>query len=95
MTGISEILVLILLISGILILPRMFKPAPAAKSKKTAAKSLSMKLRAGIAISVLYPAVSALVLKPWQGNIVLYLSAGLLPVALAWALIWVLAAKKH
>ncbi len=96
MTGISEVLVLILLICGILIVPRMFKPAPAnsgAKKKKTP-QLFSMKLRAGILVSIVFPILTAFVIRPWQDQLFLYLSIGLLPVAFAWGLFWVLAAKK-
>ncbi len=96
MTGISEMLVLILLICGILIVPRMFKPAPAKSgAKKNKAPQLfSMKLRAGIVVSIVFPILAAFVIRPWQDQLILYLSIGVLPVALAWGLVWVLAAKK-
>ena len=92
MTGVSEILVLILLISGILILPRMFKPAP--KQVKSKKKTLSKAKRAGIVLSVLIPITTALGFKPWSGNLVLFVCSGILPVVLAWAIVWILAAQK-
>lgn len=93
MTGVSEILVLILLISGILILPRMFKPAPkAVQSKKK--KPLSKVKRAGIVVSVLIPIIAALGLKPWNGSPALFVFIGIVPVVLAWAMVWILAAQK-
>ncbi len=95
MTGISEILVLILLISGILILPRMFKPAPKAKKKKAKPISLTIKLRAGIVISLLFPLLTALMIKPWQGELIIYISIGILPVLMVWAVIWILSAKRN
>ncbi|MEN8212343.1 MAG: hypothetical protein ABFR31_11545, partial [Thermodesulfobacteriota bacterium] len=66
MTGINEILVLVLLIACILILPRMFKEAPAkevSSSKKF--KNLSAKIRFSIVLTLAYPIVAALYLKPW------------------------------
>ena len=93
MTGVSEILVLILLISGILILPRMFKPAP--KQIKSKKKPLSKAKRAGIVVSALIPIIAAVGLKPWSGDLVLFVSIGILPVALGWSLVWILAVKKH
>ncbi len=94
MTGVSEILVLILLISGILILPRMFKPAPkAVRAKKK--KPISKMTRAGIVVSILIPAIAAVGLKPWSGNLVLFVSIGIIPVLLAWAMAWILAAQKQ
>lgn len=94
MTGVSEILVLILLISGILILPRMFKPVPkAVQGKKN--KPLSKNVRAGIVISVMVPMAAAISLEPWNGNFILFVSIGIMPVALAWALAWIVSAKKQ
>ena len=95
LTGISEVLVLILLICGILIIPRMLKPAPASAGRKKQIRTFGPKLRAGIVISVIYPVVCTLIIKPWQGDTVLFISVALLPVALAWALVWILSAKKN
>jgi cell division protein FtsW (lipid II flippase) len=93
LTGVSEILVLILLISGILILPRMFKPAT--KAVKRPQKALSKTKRAGIVVSVIVPILAAIGLKPWTGNLVLFVSIGIIPVVLAWAMVWILDAKKQ
>jgi hypothetical protein len=93
LTGVSEILVLILLISGILILPRMFKPAP--KQVKSKKKTLSKAKRAGIVVSVIIPIIAAVGFKPWSGDLVLFVSIGILPVALVWSLVWIMAVKKH
>jgi hypothetical protein len=94
-TGVSEILVLILLISCILILPRMLKPRPAANPAEKIAR-LPRKKRAAIVASVLYPVAVVLVVRPWEGQGLLLKAAviGLVPVALAWAVYWVSAAPK-
>lgn len=96
MTGISEILVLVLLICCILILPRIFKPQSAGlkQGKSVLPKSVSAKMRAGIVLSILLPVVAALVMKPWQGNLIAYLAFGVLPVALCWALFWILDGRQ-
>ncbi len=96
MTGISEILVLILLITGILIIPRMFKPEPKAASAalKKPVPVLSMKIRAGIVVSLVFPLIAALILKPWTGNLVIFISVSILPVLIAWAVYWVMTAQK-
>lgn len=96
MTGISEILVLILLITGILIIPRMFKPEPKASpaSLKKSIPVLTMKMRACIVVSLVIPLVAALVLKPWAGNLVIFISVSILPVLIAWAIYWVITAQK-
>ena len=94
MTGISEILVLVLLIACILILPRLFKgeTKKAASSKKI--KKLTAKIRFGIILTLIYPIAMALYLKPWHENLIGYLSIGVIPVFLAWAIVWILAGRK-
>lgn len=94
MTGISEILVLILLITAILILPRMLKPAPTRKGTALPSKKLGKKMRAAIVLSAAYPALAALFINPWDGNLLLFAGAGILPVVLAWALFWIFSAPK-
>lgn len=93
MTGVTEILVLILLISGILILPRMLKPQTAEPPGKKIAR-LSRKKRAAIVASILYPVAVGLVTKPWEGPLLQFAVIGLVPVVLAWAIYWVVTAPK-
>ena len=95
MTGISEILVLVLLIACILILPRMFKGEPAKKtSLSTKRKILSAKIRFGIVLTLVYPMAIALYIKPWNENIIPFISFGILPVFIVWAVVWVIAGRK-
>lgn len=95
MTGVSEILVLVLLITGILILPRFFKGEP---DKKTSSakmlKKLPAKIRLNIVLSLIYPIAMALYLKPWNGNLISYISYGIVPVILVWAVVWIIAGRK-
>ncbi len=93
MTGVSEILVLILLISGILILPRMLKPQPTENPGKKLVR-LSRKKRAAIVASILYPIAVTLVIKPWEGPWLLFAATGPVPVILAWAVYWIVTAPK-
>ena len=95
MTGISEILVLVLLIACILILPRMFKGEPAKKtSSSKKRKKLPAKIRFGIVLSLVYPLVMALFIKPWNENISPFISFGIIPVFLVWAVVWIIAGRK-
>ncbi|MGD9824515.1 hypothetical protein [Desulfobacter sp.] len=96
MTGISEILVLILLLLCILIVPRMIPPKPLARRKKTgpSARVFTMKMRAAIVLSAVVIIISALWTKPWQGRILIFMVSGVLPVALGWSLVWILSARK-
>lgn len=98
MTGISEILVLLLLIACILILPRMMKGVPAKRSNTSAPmiRKLGPAVRLGIVASILYPVVLLLYLKPWStGAYLSVISIGLLPVLVIWSLAWVLAGRKR
>ncbi len=99
MAGINEILVLILIIAGILILPRLFKPQPAHQSDRISfgdkIKNLSVKSRAAISLSIVYPIAMALYLTPWSSNLALYLLLGVLPIIIAWALFWILSGSKN
>jgi hypothetical protein len=92
-TGVSEILVLILLISCILILPRMLNPQPAENPKKKIDR-LPREKRAAIVASILFPIAVALVIKPWEGHLLKTAVIGLVPVVLAWAVYWIVAAPK-
>ncbi|MDA3917610.1 MAG: hypothetical protein PF690_11635 [Deltaproteobacteria bacterium] len=96
MTGINEILVLVLLIACILILPRLFKKDSAKKvsaSKKI--KNLSAKIRFSIVLTLAYLIIAALYLKPWENNPIVYLSYGVVPVFLTWAIAWIVTGKKN
>lgn len=98
MAGVSEILVLILIITGILILPRLFKPQPVARNTDTSLsdkiKQVSVKIRIAICLSLIYPLAAALYLKPWNSNLNLFLITGILPVIIIWSILWIIAGTK-
>jgi Na+/H+ antiporter NhaD/arsenite permease-like protein len=95
LTGISEILVLVLLIACILILPRLFKGEPDKKiSSSKKIKNLSAKLRFNVVLTLAWPMIMALYLKPWEDHLILFISYGVAPVILVWAIIWIMAGKK-
>jgi len=95
LTGISEILILVLLIVGILILPRFFKGEPDKKSSSTnKLKKLSPKMRLSIVVTLIYPIAMALYLRPWNQGLILFISFGIIPVFLAWAIFWITAGNK-
>ncbi|MCF6246232.1 MAG: hypothetical protein L3J69_02610 [Desulfobacula sp.] len=97
MTGISEILVLVLLIVCILILPRLFKgDEPNQKrSSPITIKKLGTKARIGIVLSLVYPVAMALYLRPWDGSLVSFISFGVFPILIVWAMIWISGSKKN
>ncbi len=95
MTGISEILILVLLIVCILILPRFFKGEPDKKtSSANKLKKLSPKMRLSIVLTLIYPIAMALYLKPWNQGLIFYVSFGIIPVFIAWAIFWITAGNK-
>lgn len=94
-SGIQELLVLVIIVLGILFLPRILnrgqaRPAVAAKPLVV----LTGRLRLAIAASVLWPAIIAAFLQPWKQDLFPYLYFGLGPVALGWAVYWVFTGFK-
>ena len=89
-SGIQEILVLVIIILVILFLPRILNRG---QEKRPAvprpAIVISGKMRLVIAASVLWPAVMAVFLQPWEKELFRYLYLGVGPVALIWILCWV------
>jgi hypothetical protein len=90
-TGIQEILILVVIILGILFLPRILNRG---QEKEPAGPVppfvLSGKLRLAIAASILWPAVVAAFIQPWKSDLIPFLYLGLGPVALMWIMYWVL-----
>jgi predicted Na+-dependent transporter len=89
-SGIQEILVLVIIILAIFFLPRILSRGnekPAAKTKPVAV--LSGKMRSAIAATVLWPAVIAAFIQPWNEDLILYLYLGVGPVAVIWIIYWV------
>jgi hypothetical protein len=89
-SGIQEILVLVIIVLGILFLPRIFnrsRTAPLGEAKPSVI--LSGRMRLGIAASFLWPAVIAAFMQPWEKDPFLYLYLGVGPVALIWIIYWV------
>ena len=90
-SGVQEILVLVVIILGILFLPRILNRGPETRQAvPRPAIKISGKMRLAIAASVLWPAVIAAYLEPWKQDLSRYLYIGLGPVALIWIIFWVL-----
>lgn len=90
MSGIQEILLLVALIVGLFLLPRLL-PART-ESQRTARKRppVSGRMRLALVTSILWPALAAAYLRPWHGGLPAFLYIGVGPVAAGWALWWVL-----
>ncbi|SMC75589.1 hypothetical protein SAMN02746065_10974 [Desulfocicer vacuolatum DSM 3385] len=91
MAGIQEILTIILLITCIIFLPRLFGGGrPSAGKKKAGPISPSGKMRLAIVMSILFPLAMAAVLQPWHGeNRLIFLFGGIFPVVMCWAGVWI------
>ena len=98
MSGIQEILVLIVIILGIFFLPRIINRG----SKSVASPSrtlpqigaLSGRFRLAVVLSILWPAAAALYFEPWHRNISTFIVCGIGPVVLLWGAFWVLSGFK-
>ena len=89
-SGIQEILVLLIIILGILFLPRIFSRGQENRpAVPRPAIVVSGKMRLAIAASVLWPAVMAAYIQPWAGDLSRYLYFGVGPVAFIWIIYWV------
>ncbi len=89
-SGIQEILVLVAIILGILFLPGILNRGQ--EKKPTAFKPavvLSGKMRMAIAASVLWPAVVAAFMQPWENDLFPFVYIGPGPVILSWIVFWV------
>ena len=94
-SGIQEILVLIIIVLGILFLPRILnrggeKPSGQVKP----AVVLTGQMRLGVAVSVLWPLLIAAFMQPWKQGLFPYLHIGLGPVILFWLAFWVVTGFK-
>ena len=89
MSGIQEIFVLLILILVLFFMPRVMGRGRVQEEKEISFQSVSGKMRAAMAVSLFYVAIVALVLEPWHHQRLLFVSAGLGPVAFAWTVFWV------
>ncbi len=89
-TGIQEILVLVVIILGILFLPRILNRGQESRQAESGPLFvLSGKMRLAIAASILWPAVIAALMQPWKKDLFPFLYLGLGPVVLVWIIYWV------
>ena len=90
-SGVQEILVLVIIILGILFLPRILNRGAGKRRVESKPEiALSGKMRLAIAGSVLWPALLAGFMLPWKKEPLPYLYLAIGPVALIWIVYWVL-----
>ncbi|MFH1157035.1 MAG: hypothetical protein V1793_24835 [Pseudomonadota bacterium] len=88
MAGLQEILTLFVIAAAIFLLPRFF-PGNRRRPKPIQKQNLSWGFRTGIVLSILVPLLAALVLKPWEGRVITFVCAGIIPVFMGWAAFWI------
>ena len=90
MSGIQEILVLVLIVIVLFFLPRMIsRPAQQATRPPVQIKQIPGKWRLAVFLSLVWLVIAALWLEPWAGRLVLFAGAGALPVLVFWGVVWV------
>ena len=88
MFGLNEILIIIVIILGLLFVPRMMarrQPQQPAVPKTV----ISGKIRIALVASFIYLALAAIFFQPWHQNQIAFLYLGIGPVVLAWLGYWV------
>ncbi len=95
-SGIQEILLIVLIVLGIFLVPRMLKPLPAPQKVvlHRPAMKFSWTLRLAIVISILWPLACAVYFRPWQQAKILSAVIGIGPVVVGWSVYWVVAGIK-
>lgn len=93
MSGIQEILILVLIVLGIFFIPRITaRNAPRRAMRPALGRRpglFSGRIRLAIVASALWPLAAAAWLRPWEGDWVPFLYLGAGPVAAAWSIAWV------
>lgn len=89
MSGIQEILLIVLIIVVIWFLPRLGRRGEEDPRETSPGPSLSGRVRLGILLSAIWVGTAAAVLAPWRDGTLVFALIGLGPVALAWGSVWV------
>ena len=86
-----EILLIIVVVLAIFMLPRLIARRPERELQLPVHRSaLTGRMRFAIVASLLWPALVALFLKPWNNHWLSFFYIAVGPVALIWAIYWVL-----
>ncbi len=92
MSGIQEILLLILLALALFAVPRIFKRGG---RRTRSATGLSGRMRLALLLSVAWPLSVGLFRNPLSGSSLAFFCIGIAPVLLAWGLAWVAAGFRR
>ena len=93
MFGLQEILIILAIVLGVLLIPRMnARRQPQWRSERKI--RLSGKIRMAVTASAIFAALTAAYFQPWRKDQVLFLYVGIGPVVLGWLLYWVFVGFK-
>ncbi len=90
MSGLQEILVLVLIVIVLFFLPRMVSRPAQVPKPPVQIKQIPAKWRLAVFLSLVWLVIAALWLKPWEGSLVMFAGVGALPVMIFWGAVWVL-----
>ena len=89
MSGLIEILVIVAIILGIILLPRMLrKPEPETRPLSRGLKLTGWE-RLAILVSLLWLTFFTLYLKPWNNEWPIFFYVGVGPLVLSWGIFWI------
>lgn len=93
MSGVQEILVIVLIILAIFFIPRLGSPRKqqprSTVTGLSAWRDIPGKHRLAIVASLVWPALAVAYFRPWQGDFLPFLYGGMGPVALGWGIVWI------
>lgn len=94
MSGIQEILIIVLLLALVVFLPRRMGKAGRANKSGNIMQALSGTMRLGVIVSALWLLLCSVYFRPWSGELLGFALIGLCPVILGWGIIWVIDGYK-
>jgi len=90
MSGVMEILLIVAIVLGIFMLPRLMARKPEGDLQlRDQGFRFTGRIRFAIVASLLWPAIFAFFMKPWEGSWALFFYVAAGPVVLLWGLYWV------
>ena len=89
MSGLMEIFIIVVIILGIILLPRMLRRQPETEIRSMRGSKLTGWNRMAILASILWLAFFAFYLKPWSNEWPVFLYVGAGPVVLSWGIFWI------
>ena len=97
-TGIQELLLIALIITALILLPRLTARGKSEAGLKTAQRlqlpSFTGRQRLAIVVSLIWPIIVTLYLSPWTNGWRQFVIVGLGPIVLGWSIVWVITGFK-